>query len=258
MELNEIISKNLIELRKKNKLTQLELAEKLDFSNKSISKWESGEAIPNIEILMKLAKLYDVNLDYFVSEIHQEDSSKLAESADNKKKNKVETKKINRYVYNRITISLLCISVVWIVATYMFVFAPNLLKPAYLPFLWAVPISFGLAIVFNSIWGKARDSFIYASFTVWTFLVSMFLTLPTRFWQIFLLGVPLQIVLILLANLILKTRKNDPDIIHEKRKHFVFKLRKKKEKQERKKMLEETAQKNNKENLDKYPENKNE
>ena len=87
MELNEIISKNLIELRKKNKLTQLELAEKLDFSNKSISKWESGEAIPNIEILMKLAKLYDVNLDYFVNEIHQEDSSKAVELVNDKKEN---------------------------------------------------------------------------------------------------------------------------------------------------------------------------
>lgn len=245
MELNEIISKNLIELRKKNKLTQLELAEKLDFSNKSISKWESGEAIPSIEILMKLSKLYGVSLDYFVSEVHQEDVSTPILKEEPKQK-----KHISRYTYNRITISLLCISVVWIVATYMFVFAPNLITPAYLPFLWAVPISFGLAIVFNSIWGKTSHSFVYASITVWTFLASMFLTLPTRFWQIFLLGVPLQIVLILLANLILKTRKNDPDTIHEKRKHFVFKLRKKKEKKEKRKLVEQNLDNKEEQNLD--------
>ena len=249
MELNEIISKNLIELRKKNKLTQLELAEKLDFSNKSISKWESGEAIPNIEILMKLASLYNVNLDYFVNEVHQEESSIAPKDDEIKKDNadkKPEKKKISRYVYNRITITLLCISVVWIVATYMFVFAPNLMAPTYLPFLWAVPISFVMTIIFNSIWGKARDSFIYSSFLLWTLLTCLYLTLPTRFWQIFLLGVPLQIVIILLANLILNTKKNDPDTIHEKRKHFLFKLKKKKEKQERKKLLEKQNEENKK------------
>ena len=244
MELNEIISKNLIELRKKNKLTQLELAEKLDFSNKSISKWESGEAIPNIEILMKLSSLYNVNLDYFVSETHPEDSFNTAKDNEEEKENKPEKKRISRYVYNRITITLLCISVVWIVATYMFVFAPHLMTPTYLPFLWAVPISFAMAIIFNSIWGRARDSFVYSSFLIWTLLVCLYLTLPTKFWQLFLLGVPLQIVIILLANLLLKTRKNDPDTIHEKRKHFLFKLRKKKEKQERKKLLEKQNEEN--------------
>ena len=244
MELNEIISKNLIELRKKNKLTQLELAEKLDFSNKSISKWESGEAIPNIEILMKLASLYNVNLDYFVNEVHQEDNISTAKDNENEPEKKVEKKRVSRYVYNRITITLLCVSVVWIVATYMFVFAPHLMTPTYLPFLWAVPISFTMAIIFNSIWGRARDSFVYASFLLWTLLTCLYFTLPVKFWQIFLLGVPLQIAIILLANLILNTRKNDPDTIHERRKHFLFKLKKKKEKQERKKLLEEQNEKN--------------
>ena len=126
MELNEIISNNLIELRKKNKLTQMELAEKLNFSNKSISKWESGEAVPSVEVLLKIAELFNVKLDYFVNITHSEDEIKQEPE---------KQKHTSRYIYNRVTISLLCISVVWIVATYMFVFSPTLFTPGFLPFI---------------------------------------------------------------------------------------------------------------------------
>ena len=47
-KLNFIIAKNLSELRRKNKLTQLEVAEKLNYSDKAVSKWEQGEALPGI------------------------------------------------------------------------------------------------------------------------------------------------------------------------------------------------------------------
>ena len=56
-KLNFIIAKNLSELRRKNKLTQLEVAEKLNYSDKAVSKWEQGESLPGIEVLYKLAKL---------------------------------------------------------------------------------------------------------------------------------------------------------------------------------------------------------
>ncbi|MFQ8954332.1 MAG: helix-turn-helix domain-containing protein [Oscillospiraceae bacterium] len=50
-KLNFIIAKNLSELRRKNKLTQLEVAEKLNYSDKAVSKWEQGESLPGIEVL---------------------------------------------------------------------------------------------------------------------------------------------------------------------------------------------------------------
>ena len=67
-KLNFIIAKNLSELRRKNKLTQLEVAEKLNYSDKAVSKWEQGESLPGIEVLYKLAKLYGVSMDYIVGE----------------------------------------------------------------------------------------------------------------------------------------------------------------------------------------------
>lgn len=224
MELNEIISHNIIELRKQNKLTQMELAEKLNFSNKSISKWESGEAIPSVEVLQQLANLFHVTIDYFVNITHSEKDIKQEE----------KPKHTTRYIYNRVTISLLCISVVWIVATYMFVIAPKLFSPTYLPFLYSLPISFLMAVVFNSIWGKMEHTFWYLSFANWTLLASLFLTIPNYFWQIFFLGIPIQIVIILFANLFLKNRKHDPDTIHEKRKFILFKNKKKRDKKKEK------------------------
>ena len=60
--LNFMIGKNLQILRKKNSLTQAELAEKLNYSDKAISKWEKGESLPPIEVFYKLSQLYGVVL----------------------------------------------------------------------------------------------------------------------------------------------------------------------------------------------------
>ena len=56
--LTAIIAENLVYYRKKAQMTQLQLAEKLNYSDKSISKWERGEGVPDIFILAQLAKLY--------------------------------------------------------------------------------------------------------------------------------------------------------------------------------------------------------
>ena len=65
---NSVIAKNLVTLRKKSNLTQLQLAEKLNYSDKAISKWEKGEALPNINVLMALADFYEVKIQDIVYE----------------------------------------------------------------------------------------------------------------------------------------------------------------------------------------------
>ena len=50
------------------KLTQIELAEKINYSDKAISKWERGESIPDVSVLLNLAKLFGVNIDFLVTE----------------------------------------------------------------------------------------------------------------------------------------------------------------------------------------------
>ena len=65
-EFKKIVVENLIYYRKINKLTQLQLAEKLNYSDKAISKWERGESLPDIYILSNIAEIYGITLNDLV------------------------------------------------------------------------------------------------------------------------------------------------------------------------------------------------
>ena len=68
MEQKDIIAANLTGYRKKAGLSQLELAKKLNYSNKNISKWENGETTPNIFTLKQIADLYGITVDALLCE----------------------------------------------------------------------------------------------------------------------------------------------------------------------------------------------
>ena len=57
---------NLIQLRKLNHMSQEELAEKIGVSRQTLSKWETGESLPDIEKCKMLAELFGVTLDDLV------------------------------------------------------------------------------------------------------------------------------------------------------------------------------------------------
>ena len=67
LEFKKIVSENLQYYRKQKNLTQLELAEAINYSDKSISKWERGESLPDLFILAEIAKLYGITLNDLVS-----------------------------------------------------------------------------------------------------------------------------------------------------------------------------------------------
>ena len=66
--IKSILAQKLTAYRKRAGMTQAELAEKLNYSDKSISKWERGDGMPDLLVLCKLADLYDVPLDSFLRE----------------------------------------------------------------------------------------------------------------------------------------------------------------------------------------------
>ena len=68
-----IIAKNIVALRKSNSMTQIELAGKLDYSDKAISKWERGESLPNVVVLKRIADIFGVTIDYFITDAHGEE-----------------------------------------------------------------------------------------------------------------------------------------------------------------------------------------
>ena len=145
--LNFIIGKRLSKLRKSNGLTQSELAERLNYSDKAVSKWEQGESMPKweqgesmpgIEVLYRLSKLYGVSLDYIVGE-----ESVCAPPSPVRK--------------NRTAITLLSVLAVWLTATVIYVLCDIFsgFKP-WTVFCWSVPASFIVTVVFDVIWHGKR------------------------------------------------------------------------------------------------------
>mgnify|MGYP003571275811 CR=1 FL=1 len=179
-------SQNLINLRKEKNLTQLELAKLLNYSDKSVSKWENGETVPDIEVLKKIADYFSVSIDTLIS-----DPNNL------KHIEKVKAQP------NKVVITLLSTLLVWIIATILYsLFYVTVNLNVWMCFVWALPTSFIVLIVFNAVWGKKKFSILLTSGLMWSALAAIYLQLIMfNPWQIFFIGIPLQLAIILWANL---------------------------------------------------------
>lgn len=184
-ELKSVIAKNLIKYRKENGLTQQELAEKLNYSDKSISKWERGEGVPDIYILKQIAELYNVTVNDIIG------MEKIENNA---------TPTINK---NHVLITLMSIGLVWLVATIIFailkIIFPNTLTISYC-YIYAIPVSFIVLYIFNRIWFKIKlINFTSVSLIFWTTLFSFYWTIKDffdNFNVLFFIGIPFQIIVI--------------------------------------------------------------
>ena len=212
-DMNAVIGKNLLKLRKNMKLTQMEVAEKFNYSDKSISKWEKGESLPSVEILCELAQFYGVTLDELTKENENPQSVELNKTI------KKEKSRTPRMFSTRLMVTLLSVGAVWLLATILFVVLKLCLNINYfMSFMWAGVASCIVLIVFNSIWGKMRYLFPILTVLLWVLLASLQLQIliPTKIniWPVYFLGIPLQILIILWGGLVKKPKgyykKNKP------------------------------------------------
>lgn len=187
--INEIIGNNIKELRKFNKLTQFDLAEQLNYSNKTISRWESGDIIPDVQTLNKLSEFFNVPL-----------SSLFEPDLINKRK---LSKKYRFQLGNKLTIALLFILCVWLMATVIFVHSMLTYNVNYWQiFVWAVPASALVGLIFNHKWGRKSFNFLIISIFNWTLITSIFVSaFNYTFWMLYLIGIPVQIGILLWANI---------------------------------------------------------
>lgn len=191
IDIKNTLSQNLIFLRKSKKLTQGELAEKINYSDKTISKWENGDALPDIETLYLIAQFYEVTIDALIS-------------SDLQKVVTTEKSKTSKQHVNKIIITLLSVLLVWLVAVVIhiqlnLVFNLNL----WILYIVAIPISMIVLLVFNCIWGRRHLTFIILSVLVWSTLLYLHLQLMgiSDMWSIYFIGIPLQIAIILWSHL---------------------------------------------------------
>ena len=187
----ENIAKNITYLRQKKGITQAELGEKLNYTDKSVSKWENGDATPPIETISDIADFFNVSIE----DICKRD---LSQSYDIKSANCKRNA-------NKVIILLLSLSLVWLIATLAFVVMPILFidfAGGWKFFIYAVPVSFILILIFNSVWGEKKRKYLIVSILGWSIIVSVYVALiKYNIWQIFLLGVPLQISAIFWSKL---------------------------------------------------------
>lgn len=183
------VAKNITELRLLNNLTQLELAEKLNYSDKTVSKWERGESTPDISVLVQIAALFGVSLDYLVK----------AESLDQT----VLEQKQHETKYNRKVIAYISESVAWFAAIFAFILTSLITGKAtfqWLYFVYALPVVLIVKLIFNSIWFNPRNNYFIISALLWSVLATVhitFLYFKINVTLIYLLGLAGQVVIIL-------------------------------------------------------------
>lgn len=198
-DLKQVIAKNISELRKYNNMTQLELAEKLNYSDKAVSKWERGESIPDISVLLEISKLFSVTLDYLVTDDHEKRESITKEE----KKLKEATQRV--LVNNRKSITGICIQAVWLVAIIVFIpiaLFVNHENAKWIPFLYAIPLSSIVWLIFNSIWFNKKKNYFILSIITWSLLICVHLTVlmfGANLYLLYLIGIPIQLIIILLS-----------------------------------------------------------
>lgn len=194
VELKLVIAKNIAALRTARGMTQIELAEKLNYSDKAVSKWERGESIPDVLVLKQIADMFSVTVDYLLEEEHEPAAHPVKKEAEGVRR------------HNRGFITAIIIILVWLLATFIFMIVDTLgiEKSMWFIFVYAVPSTFVVWLVFNSIWFNRRRNFMIISLLMWSVLAAAYLTLlpfELNVWLLFVVGVPGQIIIFLWSRL---------------------------------------------------------
>jgi transcriptional regulator with XRE-family HTH domain len=209
-KLKYIIGKNIAVYRKRCGLTQAGLADKLNYSDKAVSKWERGESTPDIITLAQLAEQFDVTVNELIR-----DPDALPENtgAVQQAMGRVVEKTLKRKADKNIILGLSSI-LVWFVALFLYVVLSGLeLANSWLAFFYAIPANAIVLLSLRSAWHDFRWNRALISAIMWGALLSIHMTLMVlagiNYWKMFLLGVPGQIAILLWFRLFLPARKQE-------------------------------------------------
>ena len=190
------IGTNIAGYRKLAGLTQAGLAEKLNYSDKAVSKWERGESMPDVVTLVQLARQFDITVNDLLSDPNElpGNPGKL-EKAMTQVSEKALKRKANKNV-----ILALSSTLVWFIALLAFVLLSSfdfLNSYSCLLFFYAIPANAIVLLSLRSAWRDFRWNKALISIIVWGTLLSIYITVLTvfdyNFWKLFLLGIPGQI-----------------------------------------------------------------
>lgn len=197
-KLKNRIGANIAAHRKRAGLTQAGLAEKLNYSDKAVSKWERGESVPDVLTLMAIAQTLGTTVDALIS-----DPNALPGNGGRVEKTmeKVVEKALKRKANKNIILGLSSI-LVWFVAMLIYVVVSSLDIPnSWLAFIYAIPATCIVMLSLRSAWQDFRWNRFLISGIMWGALVALYSTLfiliNVNIWRMFLLGIPGQAAIFL-------------------------------------------------------------
>jgi transcriptional regulator with XRE-family HTH domain len=199
METKDIIAANITGLRKKAGMTQAELANRLGFTDKAVSKWERGLSLPDAPTLKELAVLFGVDVNYLF-EPHVYDP--LDEESEKKlRKKEIVVKTI--YIVSLFLISTILVAI--LLSTIADIYDETAKIRAY---LFILPSLAFLALLLNILFGhNARMTRILASVLTWALADALYYFLGHRLILIFAIAAVIQIAIIIFPKLNPLTRK---------------------------------------------------
>ena len=215
-KLRKQIGANIVSYRKRNGFTQARLAEKLNYSDKAVSKWERGESVPDVLTLVQLSELFDISVnDLLLDPNELPGNPGRMERVMGAAVEKTLKRKANKSI-----ILMLSSLLVWFVALLIFVVLSMLDVPkSWLAFFYAVPANAIVLLSLRSAWKDFRWNRALISIIMWGGLVSLFtsllvfidLSLWTKLWKMFLLGIPGQTAILLWFEIYRKPKKEKTD-----------------------------------------------
>lgn len=188
---------NIASYRKRLRLTQAALAEKINFSDKAVSKWERGESIPDLPTIVLLAELFEVTVD----DLLIDPDALPANTGKVEQVMSMAMEKTLKRKANKKAILGLTSMLVWFVALLAYVVCSSLdLRNSWLAFLYAIPVNSLVLLILRSAWKDFRWNQTLVSGIVWGSLVSLYITLLvligwTGGWKLLLLGIPGQLAI---------------------------------------------------------------
>ena len=190
------VAKNITALRLAKGITQIELAQMLNYSDKAVSKWERAESIPDVTVLYRISEIFGVTLDYLVHPHKEVDDSGIKLHDATKRR-------------NHIVITSMSILLVWLIATTAFALLDmlpyNMNGMHSLAFVYSIPISAIVWLVFNSVWFNTKINYVIISVIMWSSLTTLYLSFliffSSNFWIIYSLGIPGQIIILLWSRI---------------------------------------------------------
>lgn len=195
MDLRLVIAKNIKNLRQSEGITQSMLGDALNYSDKTVSKWEHAELLPDALVLKAIADYFDVSVDYLFAEDHRNEGKRIYRRHMNRRK--------------RFIIVALSNALVWLVACFFFVyhliFLPDSDFPQWMVFIYAIPVSSIVTLVLNSVFGKQRVNYLIISVLIWSVILSVYLSFLTtvshNVWPVFIVGIPAEIIVLLWSGI---------------------------------------------------------